>query len=216
MDEQSIIEWWEQLPAINLYFFLFVSCFLENVLPPWPGDVFVILIGVTAAKGNGNIIIYFISSVLGNLFGGSFLYYFGYKLISFFIYINRRFNHKFIHRILQPLLDPYRMAKSKRLFQKWGLLIIIISRFLVGIRFSVCIITGAIKFNFIFFITCFMIGVMAWNGLLLWAAWSLGNNWTEITIWLRFYSTVFLISLACAIISYFIFRLIKKKLSYKN
>ena len=190
MNSEAIIAWLEGFSLIGLSIFLFFSSILENLFPPWPGDTFIVLGGFLASQDKDALPFYFLSTLLGNLTGAVLMYYTGEHLITFFRYLHDRTQRVFLRRILKPLFQTEQIAKAKHYFQRWGVLLVLFSRFSAGVRFFVSIVAGMVRMNFLLFILCFSLGVIAWNSLLLWGGWQLKANWNEMLAWLQLYNTV--------------------------
>ena len=188
MNGEIIIAWLEKLPVLGIYVFLFFSSLMENLFPPWPGDTFIVLGGFLAAQGKGTLPFYFLSALLGNLAGAALMYYAGEHLITFFRYLHDKTQRVFLRRILKPLFQTEQIAKAKHYFQRWGVLWVLFSRFSAGVRFFVSIVAGMVRMNFLLFIFCFTLGLLAWNSLLLWGGWQLKANWNAMLAWLQLYN----------------------------
>ena len=114
------------------YLGLFVTTFLESVILFWlPGDSMIFTAGFLASQGYFNvptlILLFIVSSFLAGITG----YYIGRYLHVFHRY---PFFRKMIH---QAHID-----RAKKLFEKKGLLIIVLSKFLPLIRTFVPIYIG--------------------------------------------------------------------------
>ena len=66
----------------------------------------------------------------------------------------------------------------------------------------VVVVAGLAKMNLLLFLVCFALGVSIWNVLLLGGGYLLGENWEQILVWIRVYSTVVLSVLTAAVVIY--------------
>ena len=211
MDTEITLEWLKDFSNTGLYVFLFFSAFLENLFPPWPGDTFIILSGFLAAQSKGNIYLCFLSSWLGSLGGAALMYYAGEALLTFFRNLHDKSSRFFLHRFLKPLFDTEKIEKVKYYFQRWGVFLVLFSRFSAGLRFFISIVAGISKMNFPLFLLCFSLGAMLWNALLLLGGWQLKENWNEILTWLQLYNTLIISILLVLLLVYLIHKRKKRK-----
>ena len=206
MDSQSILLWLDQMPAMGIYIVLFFSSILENVFPPWPGDTLIVVSGFLAARGQGNIFICLGSIVLGNLTGASLMYFIGERVIDFFRHLHGKSKISFVRRALEPLIQIEGLNKAKNWFARWGIVLVLFSRFSAGIRFFVSIAAGIVHMRFVLFLICFTLGVLLWSGLLLYGGWLLKESWNEIIEWIKMYNVLFFALLFASIFVYFFWK----------
>ena len=215
MNNEVIVKYLEELSPLGLYIFLFFSSFLENLFPPWPGDTFIVLSGFLAAQTKGSLPLYFLASLLGNAIGATLMYYAGEKIIVIFRNVHDKTQYFLLRRVLKPLCADEGIARAKYYFQKWGVFLVLFSRFSAGVRFFVSIVAGIVQMNFSLFLFCFAFGVIIWNSLLLWGGWQLKANWNEVIGWLQLYNTLVIIALFTFLFSYLLYKR-KRSISQKN
>lgn len=118
-----------------VYLIICVGCFIENLLPPFPGDAFILAAGALAAAGRLEPITAGIAALIGGMLSVFILYFIGQRYgREYFIKKNFRFfNAKDIQR-------------TEQRFEKWGALILIVSRFLFGIRSAVSVTAGIVNY----------------------------------------------------------------------
>ena len=80
----NILNYLDNLPDFLIYLFLGLGAFLENIFPPAPGDMIVVLGAFLVGTGRLNFIIVFISTTTGSLLGFLVLFWLG-------SYLGRRF-----------------------------------------------------------------------------------------------------------------------------
>ncbi len=117
--------------AVWVYLILFAACFIENVLPPFPGDSFIAAAGGLVALQRLDFVLTVIIILAGGLSSVMVLYYFGNN--SGRRYFERK-NFKYFS------LKDIALMESK--LQKWGALILVFSRFMVGIRAAIAVAAG--------------------------------------------------------------------------
>lgn len=175
-----------EIPLWAHFFILTTATFLENVFPPVPGDVIVVLYGALSAKGFSLVVI---SSAIftGNMLGGAVCFHLGSKILP----LLRRLQHK---SKLLAFADEELEARAGSLLSKHGVLFIGFSRFLPAIRFFISIVAGMFKMKPIAFYAAFLVGVLAWNSLLIQAGIILSTDWSDIRYILQNY-TILILSL---------------------
>ena len=114
-----------------VYLVLFVACFIENLFPPFPGDSFIIAAGGLVALQRLDLTLTAATIMVGGVSSVMLLYYFGAG------YGRRYFQEKDY---------KYFSVKDIELMEvrllKYGALVLVISRFLVGIRSAVAVAAG--------------------------------------------------------------------------
>ncbi len=154
------------------YLVLALAALLEYVVPPFPGDSVVLLGGVYAVRGEHPWWAVFGAVLLGSVLGAACNYWLGTKVAKRFERDPTRPFFGLTHARLEQL--PARM----RLRGGWLLLI---NRFLPGIRGAVFIAAGASHMPIR---RCLLLGAlsaMAHSGLVLWAGYAVGGNLEALT-----------------------------------
>lgn len=154
------------LPGYLIYFFLGLSAFVENLIPPIPGDMITVFGAFLTGSGRLSFVGVYVSTTLGSLLGFVCLFQAGR-------YLGRRFflrkDYIFFRR--------GRIQSAENWLRRYGYFIILINRFLPGIR-SVISITGGIvglktsRVVILAFVSCAM-----WNMICISMGYVLGNNW---------------------------------------
>ena len=167
-----MFEWLGGRAPILVYLFLvFNSCF-ESLFPPYPSDAFVLVFAFLAGQGYFNPYLLYLSAVLGALAGIMILYHVGKTrgdaLIGFL-------TKTFLGRIF-----PLKMIeKAKTSFVKRGDLIVLLNRFLPGMRAPLCFAAGIVKINEKRFFWYSLISVLVWNFFLIMVGFYIGSTWHE-------------------------------------
>ena len=161
-----LILWLQESGGIWFYFIVFVSSLAENLFTPLPGDAVTVFAAYLAGRGEFSLIGVYISSTLGGTAG--FMGLFG---IGGLLYKRAEKREK-IFGIPFSTIDTISVK-----FKKWGYLIILLNRFLYGIRFAVALFAGLMKLPWIKVLIYALIGTIAWNTVLVYAGGALGDNW---------------------------------------
>lgn len=178
-----MFEWLAGRAPILVYLFLvFNSCF-ESLFPPYPSDAFVLVFAFLAGQGYFNPYLLYLSAVLGALAGIMILYHVGKTrgdaLIGFL-------TKTFLGRIF-----PLKMIeKAKTSFVKRGDLIVLLNRFLPGMRAPLCFAAGIVKINEKRFFWYSLISVLVWNFFLIMVGFYVGSTWHEAADFLKNYNII--------------------------
>ncbi|MCR9142345.1 MAG: DedA family protein [bacterium] len=210
MNADAVVEWMRGLPEWGMYAFLCISSAIENIFPPWPGDVPIVFAGFLAAHEVLTLPGAFVASLIGNLLSGLFMYYAG----TYVLYLVYRIRLKvrrpaFVRRWLGGVFSRRQMDQTRDWFRRWGAGFVLISRFLAGIRIFVVVVAGITRMNLALFLLAFTAGVSVWNVLLLGGGYALGENWEQILSWIKIYSTVVISLLTVGVGGYIFWRLRK-------
>jgi len=166
------------------YVILFVAAATEMLFPPFPGDM-VYLSGMILAGGDAlNWPIVFLISFAGSLAGAWGLYELGrWKGRDWFVHSDRR------------VFNPHLLGKIDRLFGRYGSWLIVISRFLTGIRSVVPIAAGIARLPRKASIIYLSLSILLWNGLLAGVGFAFGRNWEAVTSFVTVYHRLVLVLL---------------------
>ena len=154
------------LPDYLIYIFLGLSAFLENLLPPMPGDMITVFGAFMVGTGRLGFSGVYITTTLGSLLGFMSLFWIGERLGRRFFIVR---DYRFFKR--------EDIKKAEQWFRKYGYFIVSINRFLPGIRSVISITSGISGLRTFPVALLALISCALWN--LIWMAlgYSLGNNW---------------------------------------
>lgn len=156
------------------YFGIFSLMTIESALIPIPSEVTMPFSGFLVSTGKLTLIGVTLAGGLGNLFGSILAYALGYWGEEVFVL-------KFIKKYGKYLLiSEHEYEKSKRWFDKYGQIIVFISRLLPGIRTYISLPAGVAKMNFKKFCFFTLLGSLIWSFLLALIGVKLGENWETI------------------------------------
>lgn len=196
---EQILSYISNVDIAYLYLILFFFAFIENIFPPSPSDV-VIVVGssLIATTELSFIPILFITSI-GSAMGFILMYYvgklFGEKLV-------RKGKIKFIHK------DD--IEKADKWFNKWGYKLILANRFLPGTRSVISFFSGVhelkVKSTFLFA----AISAFVWNAFIIYLGMIVGHNVQVIDYYLSTYSYA-ITGVTILIFAVIIFRIFLRK-----
>ena len=167
---QSALTWVAGLPAIVLYLTLAVLAALENVFPPLPTDTIVAFGTWLAARGHGSALVAFIATWIGNVAGAAGMYAVG-----------RRHGSGWMHRRFPALSDERGEQRLRRLYARFGIPALMVSRFIPGVRALVPPVAGALRVPALSAILAMAVASAIWYGFISYIAFRAGSNWEVLT-----------------------------------
>ncbi len=167
--------------AFWFYLFIFLSSLIENFFPPYPGDTVTFVGGYLAGTSHLTFPLVFISAGLGCLSGAMILYILGKsKGRELFLKNKGKF------------LDIKHMEKVERWFKKYGEKVLILSRFMTRVRSVVALAAGVGNVSLRKMTIYTSISIILWNGIILFSAFKVQQNWRKILEILQVYNKVVL------------------------
>jgi membrane protein DedA with SNARE-associated domain len=128
------LEWVAQLPELAVYVVLMALSALENVFPPVPADVAVVLGAFLAQRGLTSAPVLGVLCWLANTTSAAAMYF----------YARRRGPRFFESGWRRKLMPPEAIAAIQTAYERHGVLGIFLSRFLPGIRAAVTPFAGIV------------------------------------------------------------------------
>ncbi|HEX3600587.1 MAG TPA: DedA family protein [Lacipirellulaceae bacterium] len=156
-------------PSSYLGFFIFIAA--TGCGLPIPEEAAIVVAGVLSAQGQlGNVWVAFTACLAGAIVGDSFMYAIGY-----------RWGHRLFtsHPRFAKLLATENEAQFHAELQRHALKIMLIARFLIGIRAPVYVMTGAVRMPYRRFIVYDVISASFVVGTVFWLAYMFGANVQE-------------------------------------
>jgi membrane protein DedA with SNARE-associated domain len=191
----------DNIDPITAYFVLGLSAFLENVLPPIPGDTVVVFGAYLVSTDKLGFWGVYVSTTLGSVIGFICMYYLGLKYGRAFIQDRR---------VREKIFKAEDIKKVEVWFGKWGYWIIFANRFLSGTRSVISIFAGLVHLHPLPVIGLALVSALIWNALLIVAGMLLGDHWEVIIDIISRYNQIF-IALTILIAAYIFYRIRKKR-----
>jgi membrane protein DedA with SNARE-associated domain len=167
---QSLLDWLLTLPIAALYTVLGITAAIENIIPPFPSDVVVAFGGfVIAQGGKGTMLGVFAVTWAGNVIGAMLVYALG-----------RRYGADRLERRLAGKHAQSHDARLHRLFERYGMPAVFVSRFIPGVRAIVPAFAGALRLSVVY--TALMVATASalWYGLITVVAFRVGSDWEQL------------------------------------
>lgn len=177
------------LNPLWIYIIAAAIAYIENLFPPFPSDVVIVVAGYLCASSRVDFWIVLLVATAGGTLGFITMYqignWFGLKVLE-------AGKFKFIQ------LD--KIHKVEKWFQLYGYLVVIINRFLAGTRAVVAFCAGVSDLSILKTTILASISSLLWNTLLILAGRQLGANWHRISSFLQAYGQIVTIVLIVIVI----------------
>ncbi len=188
--------------AVALYLFLFGSSILENLFPPIPGDMITIFGAFLVGIGKLDFLLVFLVTTAGSTIGFIFLFYAG-AFLEMEFFLNTRIK----------IFSNEKILLAEKWFHSHGYLVVLLNRFLPGIRSVISIVAGISGLSGLKVLFFASISALLWNFIWIYTGFTLGNNWetvySKISLIIRNYNiaAISLFTVACIIyLSYSLFK----------
>ena len=174
-----------------IYIIVFLGAVSENLFPPSPGDTILFAGVIVAARGAAIWPVVLAAAVTGNLAGAMLVYWFGLaKGRKYFLTHHGRW------------IDPERLHRIEKWFRQYGTGIILLSRFLTGIRSAVALTAGLGEVPAWRMAIFTAMSTLLWNALIAAAALAFNRNWAAIYEFARLYNGVVLLLLGAVAVGW--------------
>jgi membrane protein DedA with SNARE-associated domain len=184
---RSFTEWVTMLHPSVIVLLISVVAYLENVIPPIPGDLVVVFAGFLASEGIIRVAPVFMGTTIASVAGFMSMYYLGIYLRGKSEQLN---NPTFWMR---RFLNPKHLKKARIWMSKWGQWVVVGNRFLAGTRSVIAVTAGYSRTNLFITSVSSFISSLLWNGLLILAGFLIHENWQVIGNYLSIYSRSILV-----------------------
>lgn len=161
------------------YFGVFLLMTLESALIPIPSEVTMPFAGSLVPLGKFNFWLVVLAGTIGNLAGSLMAYALGYWGGENVVRVVIRRYGKYV------LVSEEDFDKSTKMFEKYGQLIVFLSRLLPVIRTFISLPAGIAKMNLTKFIVYSTIGAAIWSVFLTYIGVALGKNWHSLEGYFR-------------------------------
>ncbi|MFH5834023.1 DedA family protein [Halalkalibaculum sp. DA3122] len=182
---QDLIQWVKVLPPISIYAVFFVVAYVENVLPPIPGDLLVAFGGYLAAENIIHLVPVLLLTTVASVIGFMTMYWLGSHWGTQIQQQRERF------WIVRFIPVEY-VEKVRHWMQRWGQGVVLANRFLAGTRSVISLTAGISHTPVIPTVVSSTISSVLWNSILLGFGWIVHENWRIIGEYLGIYSRIIL------------------------
>lgn len=190
---KELVQWINLLPPLSIYGVFFFVAYVENIVPPIPGDVLVAFGGYLAAEQIIGLTPVLILTTIASVLGFMSMYWLGSRWgAQIEIQRDRFWMMRFI---------PFKyMNKVRRWMRRWGQGVILANRFLAGTRSVISLTAGISHTNVAPTVISSTVSSILWNSILLGFGWIVHENWQTIGEYLSIYSRIILGGIALFIL----------------
>jgi membrane protein DedA with SNARE-associated domain len=176
---EPIIAFLEHLPAVGILAMAFGFAFIENLFPPSPSDVVLVVLGTLVGTDVVGFAPTLVAATSGSVLGFAAAYSLG-----------ARYGTALAESPLVPFITQALITRVEAWFAKYHGLIVLGNRFLAGTRAVVSFVAGITRQPFLRTVVLSAISATVWNALLIYAGSAVGENWRSIDSWLSLYGWV--------------------------
>ena len=162
-----------------VYVTLFFFAFVENVFPPSPSDLVVVIGGSLVSTGVISFIPTLLLTTIGSVVGFMILFYFGSTV-----------DRKLVHSGKYKYIPVDAIEKVELWFKKYGYYVIIANRFMPGTRSVISFFAGMSSLNVKKTLLLATISAIVWNAIIIYLGYVFGNNVEVVDKYLSTYSNI--------------------------
>lgn len=170
------------------YVILFISSFVENIFPPFPGDSVVVL----GAFFVGKQVLSFFPVYLSTVFGSTFGFYFYYL-------VGMKFGRRIFQNPSGKWFSIKQLEKVEAWYDRYGYWIIATNRFLAGFRSVVALGAGIGKMEPHKVMALAFLSCAVWNGILIFGGIQIGKQWAKIVQYYQYIIGIIILGILCFI-----------------
>lgn len=189
---------------IGIYVTLFAFALIENVFPPSPSDLVVVVGGSLVSTGVIDFLPTLFLTSLGSLAGFMILFYFGGTV-----------DRRVVHSGKYKYIPIEAVEKVEVWFKKYGYYIILINRFLPGTRSVISFFAGISNLNVKKTVILASISALIWNAIIIYLGYLFGNNVAVVDEYLSTYSNI-AIGVTVIVVLFLVIKFIIAKKNNKN
>ncbi len=165
--------------SVWVYLAVFAACFVENVFPPFPGDSFIVAAGGLVALGRLDLVLTTMIIVVGGMASVMLLYTMG-----------RRFGRSYFIRKDFRYFSVSDVERMEERFRKWGAVVLVASRFIVGMRVVLAVVAGISRYPAGRMVLFSTLSYLLFSGLLFLAAHKLVENLSAVEYYFTAYNQI--------------------------
>ncbi len=162
-----------------VYVTLFFFAFVENVFPPSPSDLVVVIGGSLVSTGVISFIPTLLLTTIGSVAGFMILFYIGSTV-----------DRKVVHSGRYKYIPVDAIEKVELWFKKYGYYVIIANRFMPGTRSVISFFAGMSSLNVKKTLLLATISALVWNTIIIYLGYIFGNNVSVVDKYLSTYSNI--------------------------
>lgn len=182
---QELIDWIRVLPPAGIYLVFFGIAYIENIIPPVPGDVIVAFGGYLAAESVISFTPVLLLTTIASVIGFMNVYWLGSH------WSEQMEKHGKDFWMVRFISLKY-IEKVQQWMSRWGQGVILANRFLAGARSVISLTAGMSRTSISKTVISSFVSSILWNAILLGLGWVVHNNWKIIGHYLSIYGWIIL------------------------
>jgi len=186
-------------PPFWIYVTLFFFAFVENVFPPSPSDVLLVVGGTLIGTGAINFILALAFATIGSITGFMLMFYIGSTV-----------DKKLIHSGRFRYIPVNTIEKVESWFRKYGYFIIVANRFMPGTRAVISFFAGISNLDPKKTIILCFVSALLWNSIMLYLGFVFGDNVAIVDEYLTTYRNIVIV-VTVVVVLFFIVRFFFRK-----
>jgi len=176
-----------------IYVVLFLFSYAENVFPPSPSDLVVLIGGSLVSKSAINFLPTLFLTTAGSVLGFMTLFYIGSLL-----------DKKVLRAGKIKFISLEALDKAERWFLKYGYLIILANRYLPGTRSVISFFAGVSELKVKKTILLAAISAITWNTIIIYLGFIFGNNIEMVDSYLSKYTNIVIVITVIAVLFFIV------------
>ena len=196
---ETILSYLNSVDPVWIYVILFSFAYIENIFPPSPSDVVVIVGASLLANSPIGFLPVVIITSIGSALGFITMFLFG-----------RYLGNKILRSGKLKFINNEDLAKTESWFKKYGYSLVVANRFLPGTRAVISFFCGVNELNIVKSIILASLSAFLWNSFIIFVGFKLGQNIELIDYYLTTYSNIILF-ITCVVVIIFLIRYFKKR-----
>ncbi|MGQ9799100.1 MAG: DedA family protein [Ignavibacterium sp.] len=193
-----------ELNPLLIYLTIFFFAFIENLFPPSPSDMVIVVGGSLVGASNLHFVPVLVFATGGSLVGFLTAFAIGWQL-----------DKRFLHAGKIKFLTLESIEKVESAFRKYGYYLIVANRFLPGTRAVISFFAGMSRLNVHYTLLLSAASALLWNTILISLGMIFGENIQKVDQFLSTYNQV-VIAVTVIVILFLIVRYFWKKNKIKN
>jgi len=164
---------------IWIYVIIFSISFIENIFPPSPSDIIVVVCSAFVAMGKGSFLAALLAGTAGSTVGFVTMYLVG-----------RWFGRRILETRKISFINLETLHKLEQWFVRYSYWIVVVNRFLSGTRAVVSFFAGISELDFTMTTVLSCVSSLLWYGILVFAGYKVGEHWELVGEYLKAYDQV--------------------------
>ncbi len=197
---ENILELINHLSPIWIYVLLFLFAYIENVFPPSPSDLVIVIGGSLISTNTIHFIPTLLLTTIGSVLGFMTLYFIGTQL-----------DRKVVRMGKIKFISVDGLDKAEHWFMRWGYWIILANRFMPGTRSVISFFAGLSELEPKKTALLSLLSAFVWNAIIIYLGLIFGNNIQLVDKYLSTYSNIGLVITAVIVLIFVVRYFITRK-----